>query len=172
MPPFSESLQKEEPAKYGKGTQKNNSTKSKASKPKLLNFEEGFDEKLKNFEKEVSNIIEGLPKASRFLVSNFSSESRDLRSKPNLLARKESDQLVAERMQNETEKGLAKNGYTVVDRSSLNELRNEIGLSYSGMFDDTQILRAGKMVGATHLITGKIVSVAGETASRHLQTNS
>ena len=72
-------------------------------------------------------------------------------------------------MQDETERGLAKNGYIVVDRSSLKELRNEIGLSYSGMVDDTQILQVGKMAGATHLITGKALSVS-EGTGRILNT--
>jgi curli biogenesis system outer membrane secretion channel CsgG len=166
-PPYSESLQKEEPAKYGKVNQKNNLPKSKASEPE---FEEGFAEKLKNFEQEVSNIIKGLPKSSRFLVSKFSSESMDIRSNQDLQTQKKGDQLVGEKLRTETEKGLAKNGYIVVDRSSLEELQNELGLSYSGMVDDTHIIRVGKMVGATHLITGKVVSVAGETAARHPRT--
>lgn len=146
---------------------------SKVSQPKhassrQLELEEDFDKKRDKFEREITEIIQSLTKTSRFLVSDFSSDRIDLRG-GTLTESSKIDRLLAQQMRDVVEQGLTQHGYTVVDRSRLNELRSELDFNYSGMVDDAQMIRVGKTVGATHLITGGISSVRGETPSRHVR---
>ena len=148
---------------YGNVTKKNAPSRSRVSEPKLLEPEEGTDEKLKDFDVEVAKIIETLPKSGRVLVSKISVELIELRGRtyPEVQKAYES---VAEETRNKIESLLINSGRTVIDRTALKEAHREIGFTYSGMVDDAQMIRIGKMAGATHLTTGKVIITSGDAA--------
>jgi len=150
---------------YGNVTHKNAPSRSRVSEPKLLEPEEGTDQKLKDFDVEVAKIIETLPKSGRVLVSKVSVELIELRGRtyPEVQEMYES---VAEDFRNKIESFLIDSGRTVIDRTALKEARREIGLTYSGMVDDAQMIQIGEMAGATHLTTGKVIIIFGDVTPR------
>ena len=56
---------------------------------------------------------------------------------------------------------LVNNGYTVVDRSELDRIRDEQKFQLSGAVDDSQIVSIGKFAGADVIITGAISESGG-----------
>ncbi|GBU22586.1 hypothetical protein R80B4_02496 [Fibrobacteres bacterium R8-0-B4] len=56
---------------------------------------------------------------------------------------------------------LVSNGYTVVDRSELDRIRDEQKFQLSGAVDDSQIVSIGKFAGADVIITGAISESGG-----------
>jgi len=56
---------------------------------------------------------------------------------------------------------LVNNGYTVVDRSELDRIRDEQKFQLSGAVDDNQIVSIGKFTGADVIITGAISESGG-----------
>jgi hypothetical protein len=61
---------------------------------------------------------------------------------------------------------LVKNGYTVVDRSELDRIRDEQKFQLSGAVDDGQIVSIGKFAGADVIITGALTESGGARTLR------
>ncbi len=53
-------------------------------------------------------------------------------------------------------------GLVVVERSRLNEVIGELKLQRSALFDASTVQKIGKLLGATHLVTGQLLKVAPE----------
>ena len=66
----------------------------------------------------------------------------------------------------ETEVWLRRHGYSVVDRSQLDRIRNEQGFQLSGEVDDRTVVSIGRFSGADYIITGR---VDGTDALRRLR---
>lgn len=62
-------------------------------------------------------------------------------------------------LQSEVENGLVQNkNYTVVERTSLNKIFQELGLQNSGVVDSNSAIEIGKLAGADYTVLGNVVS--------------
>lgn len=106
----------------------------------------GFDGK-----KEYSQAFED------YLLSNLISENRGIKQTGGLFAKKEDGKTYIE--------GVKTNIYQIVERSQLERILNEQDISNSGLIDDSQAAKLGKILGADIVISGKVVTILNDKSS-------
>lgn len=92
-----------------------------------------------------------------YMLSNLISETRGIKQTGGMFAKKEDGKTYIE--------GIKTNIYQIVERSQLERIINEQNLSNSGLIDDSQAAKLGKILGADIVISGKISSIVNDEMS-------
>jgi curli biogenesis system outer membrane secretion channel CsgG len=109
----------------------------------------------------IDNIEEGLTKAAEQLMNKL-----DKTSKIAIVYVSSNDENITEYIANELEFIMVNSGFTIIDRSNLDKIRQEQNFQLSGEVDDDTAVSIGRLVGANIIITG---SVTGMESTRRLR---
>lgn len=116
----------------------------------------GYNEFLHNVKHKWQEIVSRLPRSARVVVPEFDVGITVLGSFPSKSDALAISRDAAERLRRGIESDLVENGLIVLERSSVDRVRAEMLFSHSGIADEDTAMRIGKMLGATHLVFGKL----------------